>query len=66
MGALQNRLVSTVDNLQIYDENLSGARSRIYDVDMASETTELTKTNILSQAGTAVPQSSESKWHVGS
>lgn len=54
MGALQNRLQSTINNLQVYDENLSGARSRIYDVDMASETAELTKTNILSTAGTAV------------
>jgi flagellin len=54
MGALQNRLQSSINNLQIYDENLSGARSRIYDVDMAAETAELTKDNILSQAGTAV------------
>lgn len=54
MGALQNRLQSTVSNLNVYDENLSAARSRIYDVDLASETAELTKTNILSQAGTAV------------
>jgi len=54
MGALQNRLQATVANLNIYDENLSAARSRIYDVDMASETAELTKQNILSQAGTAV------------
>lgn len=54
LGALQNRLSSTVNSLQIYDENLSNARSRIYDVDMASETAELTKNNILSQAGTAV------------
>jgi flagellin len=54
MGALQNRLQSTINNLQIYDENLSQARSRIYDVDMAAETAELTKNNILSQASTAV------------
>ncbi len=54
LGALQNRLQSTVSNLQIYEENLAGARSRIYDVDMASETAELTKSNILSQAGVAV------------
>ena len=54
MGALQNRLQSTVANLNIYDENLSAARSRIADVDMASETAELTKQNILSQAGTSV------------
>jgi flagellin len=54
MGALQNRLQSTVSSLNIYDENMSGARSRIFDVDMASETAELTKQNILSQAGTSV------------
>ncbi|MCM2324425.1 MAG: flagellin FliC [Oligoflexia bacterium] len=54
MGALQNRLQSTISNLTIYDENLSAARSRIYDVDMASETAELTKSNILNQAGTSV------------
>ena len=54
VGALQNRLGSTVNNLQVYEENLSAARSRIYDVDMASESAELTKSNILTQAGTAV------------
>ena len=54
LGALQNRLQSSISSMQIYDENLSNARSRIYDVDMASETAELTKQNILSQAGTAV------------
>lgn len=54
LGALQNRLQSTINNLQIYDENMSTARSRIYDVDVAAETAELTKQNILSAAGTAV------------
>jgi len=54
LGAFQNRLQSTVNSLSIYDENLSSARSRIYDVDMASETAELTKNNILTQAGTSV------------
>jgi flagellin len=54
LGALQNRLQSSVNNLNVYDENLSAARSRIYDVDMASETAELTKQNILSQAGVSV------------
>jgi len=54
VGALQNRLGSSVSNLSIYEENLSAAKSRIYDVDVASETSELTKSNILSQAGTAV------------
>jgi len=54
LGALQNRLQSTINSLGIYDENLSSARSRIYDVDMASETAELTKQNILNSAGVSV------------
>jgi len=54
LGALQNRLQSSVSNTEVYHENLSGARSRMYDVDMASETAELTKNNILTQASTAV------------
>lgn len=54
LGALQNRLTSAVNNLNVYDENLSQARSRIRDTDMAAETAELTKSNILSQAGVAV------------
>jgi len=54
VGALQNRLGSSVTNLGIYEENLSAAKSRIYDVDVASESSELTRTNILAQAGTAV------------
>lgn len=54
VGALQNRFASTINNLQIYEENLSAARSRIYDVDVASETSELTKSNILAQAGVSV------------
>jgi flagellin len=54
LGALQNRLQSSVSSLQIYDENLSAANSRIRDVDMASETAQLTKQNILSQASTSV------------
>lgn len=54
LGALQNRLQSTTANLGIYHENLAGANSRIRDVDMATETAELTKSNILAQAGTAV------------
>ncbi|MEN9722797.1 MAG: putative flagellin protein [Pseudomonadota bacterium] len=54
LGAMQNRLQSVVNNLAVYDENLSAARSRIYDIDMASETAEMAKNNILSQAGTSV------------
>lgn len=54
MGALQNRLSSTVNNLGISEENLSAAKSRIRDVDIASETAELAKHNILIQSGTSV------------
>jgi flagellin len=54
LGALQNRLGSTVNNLAISTENLAAANSRIRDTDMASEASELTKQSILSQAGAAV------------
>lgn len=54
LGALQNRLASAINNLNIYSENLSGANSRIRDTDMAEETSEMTKQNILSQANIAV------------
>jgi len=53
-GALQNRLQSTINNLQVSIENLSSANSRVRDADIASATAELTKTNILMQAGTSV------------
>ena len=53
-GALQNRLQSTVNNIQVSSENLSAANSRIRDADIASATSELTRTNILMQAGTSV------------
>jgi flagellin len=54
LGAVQNRLQSTVNNLGVTKENLSAARSRIADTDVATETSELVKTNILQQAGVAV------------
>jgi flagellin len=54
LGALQNRLQSTVNNLAIADENLSAANSRIRDVDVASETADLAKNNILNQASVSV------------
>ena len=54
LGALQNRLGSTINNLAIYTENLSAANSRIRDTDMAVESSELVKNNILSQANVAV------------
>src|SRR5436190_10526155 len=54
LGAVQNRLQYSQDNVGIYQENLVAAESRIRDVDMAAETVELTKNQILSQAGTAM------------
>jgi flagellin len=54
LGALQNRLQSTISNLAISDENLSAANSRIRDTDMAEEVSEMTKQNILMQSGIAV------------
>lgn len=54
LGAMQNRLASTINNLSIYDENLSAANSRIRDVDIAEESSELVKQNILQQAGVSV------------
>ncbi|MNJ93267.1 Flagellin [compost metagenome] len=53
-GALQNRLVSTSNNLLVADENLSAANSRIRDTDVAAETSEMTRNNILLQAGVSV------------
>lgn len=53
-GALQNRLNSTVEGLQTSLENLSASNSRIRDADIAEESTELAKQNILLQAGTSV------------
>lgn len=54
LGALQNRLQSTISNLAIADENLSAANSRIRDTDFAEEVSEMTKNNILMQAGISV------------
>lgn len=54
LGATQNRLSSTINNLAISDENLSAAKSRIRDVDVAAETADLARNNILVQAGTSV------------
>lgn len=53
-GALQNRLQSTINNIATSIENLSAANSRVRDTDIASETANLTKQNILMQAGTSV------------
>jgi flagellin len=54
LGAVQNRFESTITNLQNIAENASAARSRIRDTDFALETTELTKNQILQQAGTSI------------
>ena len=53
LGALQNRLTSTVDNLGVLEENMSAANSRIRDTDIAQASSEMTRNNILLQAGTA-------------
>jgi flagellin len=54
LGALQNRLQSTINNLEVKVENLASANSRIRDTDVAQESSELSKSNILTQAGTSV------------
>ncbi|MFC0155831.1 flagellin [Xanthomonas dyei] len=54
MGAVQNRFTSTIANLSATSENLSASRSRIADTDYAKTTAELTRTQILQQAGTAM------------
>ena len=54
LGAVQNRFSSTITNLQSTSENLSAARSRIQDADFAAETANLTRNQILQQAGTAM------------
>jgi flagellin len=54
LGALQNQMESTVDNVQELSSNLSSARSRIQDTDYATETAALTKGQILQQAATAM------------
>lgn len=54
LGAIQNRFSSVVANLQTNSENMSASRSRIMDTDFAKETAELSRTQILQQAGTAM------------
>jgi flagellin len=54
LGAVQNRLEHTINNLSTTEENLTAANSRIKDVDMAKEMMNLSKQQILSQAGTAM------------
>lgn len=51
LGAIQNRLTSTSDNLGVLEENMSAANSRIRDTDVAMASSEMTRNNILTQAG---------------
>jgi len=53
-GAIQNRLESTIANLETYNENLQAAKSQILDADFAAEAAEMSKLQIMQQAGTAV------------
>ncbi len=54
LGAVQNRFESTIANLKNISENVSAARSRILDADIAQETSNMTKQNILQQAGVSI------------
>ena len=54
LGAIQNRFTSTISNLSTSSENISASRGRIQDADFASETANMTKAQILQQAGTAM------------
>jgi flagellin len=54
LGAIQNRLQHTINNLSVGSENLNAAQSQIQDVDVASETVNMTKDQILEQAGISV------------
>ncbi|MBB2777666.1 UNVERIFIED_ORG: flagellin-like hook-associated protein FlgL [Comamonas terrigena] len=54
LGAIQTRFEKTVENIDIQNENLSAARGRIVDADFAQETANLSRTQILQQAGTAM------------
>ena len=54
LGAVQNRFSHTISNLANVQENVSASRSRIQDTDFASETAEMTKNQILQQAGTSI------------
>jgi flagellin len=54
LGAIQNRFESTINNLKVSSENLTASRSRVLDADFAEETSKLTRSQILQQAGTAM------------
>ena len=65
LGALQTRFEKTVENIDIMSENISAARGRIVDADFASETANLSRSQILQQAGTAmVAQANQSSQNV--
>ena len=54
LGAVQNRLEHTIENLATQSENITASESRIRDADMAEEMVSFTRNNILSQAGTSI------------
>lgn len=54
LGAVQNRFSAVVSNLAVYSENMSASRSRIMDADFAEETAQLTRNQIIQQAGTSM------------
>lgn len=54
LGAVQNRMESTVRNLEVASENLSASRSRILDADFAQETAAFSRNQIMQQAGVSV------------
>jgi flagellin len=54
LGAYQNRFTSAVTSLQTSQENLASSRSRIQDADFAAETANMTRSQVLQQAGTAI------------
>ena len=53
-GAVQNRLESALNNLETYTENVAASESRIRDADFAFETAEMSKFQVMQQAGTAI------------
>ena len=54
LGAVQNRFSATIENLQTGSENETASRSRIQDADFAAETANLSRAQVLQQAGTAM------------
>ena len=60
LGSVQNRMTSTINNLEVHIENLNTSKSRIVDTDFAAQTANLTQENILRQSGASVLRSSNS------